>query len=62
MTAKTKSQLADKYNVDTRTFVNWIKKNVPLGKELKKLGYHDRDKTFTPKQIEVIYQYIGDPS
>lgn len=39
----------------------WIKNCPDLVKELEATGYSKNSKTFTPKQIALIYYYLGDP-
>ncbi len=57
----TKGELAKKYNVSVKTLVNWIYKNSELYKILKSYGYNETDKVLTPKQIEFVYEYLGEP-
>jgi hypothetical protein len=52
--AQSKNQLADAYNVSLKTFVSWIE---PLK---NKIGEY-RGKTYTPKQVKVIYDFLGNP-
>jgi len=39
----------------------WIKLNQPLLQELLQLGYHTNQKVFTIKQVEKIFEYLGEP-
>lgn len=39
----------------------WVKRCKELLEELYSLGYRDSNKTFTPKQVKVIEEYLGDP-
>lgn len=63
-----KSELAMLYFPDAgsaHTAVNhlmsWIHRNPELSEELKKMGYRKSDKFFTPKQVAVIAEYLGEP-
>ena len=50
----TKKELSKKYMVSYNTFIKWLK-NVP---ELK---LYANQRTLTPKQIEIIYNELGQP-
>ena len=39
----------------------WIHRNPELSEELMKMGYRKSDKFFTPKQVAVIAEYLGEP-
>lgn len=52
--AQSKNQLAEAYQVSLKTFVSWIE---PLNEELGEY----RGKTFTPKQVQMIYNFLGRP-
>ena len=54
LTGINKKELAGKYNVSTRTLEKWLK---PIE---KKVGEY-RGKVFTPVQIKVIYEHLGEP-
>ena len=63
-----KSELAMLYFPDAgsaHTAVNhlmsWIHRNPELSEELMKMGYRKSDKFFTPKQVAVIADYLGEP-
>ena len=64
-----KSELAMLYFPDAgsaHTAVNhlmsWIHRNPELSEGLMKMGYRKSDKFFTPKQVAVIAEYLGEPS
>jgi hypothetical protein len=40
---------------------SWIKGNKKLTSELKKCGMPPRKKSFTPKEVALIFKYLGDP-
>ncbi len=63
-----KSEMAQAYfpntvNMDTarRNLSRWIKMNPKLMAELEESGYRERQKLFTPKQVGIIYKYLGEP-
>ncbi|MBR2103266.1 MAG: DUF4248 domain-containing protein [Prevotella sp.] len=39
----------------------WINHNRELREELQKLGYDGRQRVFTPRQVEAIMRYLGEP-
>lgn len=39
----------------------WMRYNPQLWQELQKRGYRTRQKLFTPQQVDVIFQYLGEP-
>ena len=52
--AQSKIQLAEAYNVSLKTFKKWIE---PIKEELGEY----RGKTYTPKQVDKIYDFLGRP-
>lgn len=40
---------------------SWIKGNKKLTSELKKCGMPPRKKTYTPKEVSLIFHYLGEP-
>lgn len=48
-----------------RAVTNKLMKNINetrgLLEALKKNGYNKYSKEFTPKQVEIIYEFLGDP-
>jgi len=53
-TAMTKTQLAQLYGVDKRTFDRWLK---PFKNQIgEKMGH-----IYTPKQVSIIYECLGTP-
>lgn len=63
----TKAELAHMYNPTmcyvsaVRTLRKWIERNKKLGEALSTSGYIPSQHTFTPKQIELIFTYLGRP-
>lgn len=43
------------------TFIKWLDKNVKLMQELLNTGYSRTDRFFTPKQVQLIVEYLGEP-
>lgn len=39
----------------------WIRKNKALKEALVKAGYHDKQRIFSPLQVALIFQYLGEP-
>lgn len=62
-----KADLAMMYNpgqcvtVALKTLARWIQANPNLKKELEELNYNKYRRTFTPKEVEVIVRYLGEP-
>lgn len=63
-----KSELALLYFPDCQTkrgalsnLMGWIKGNRELSAELEKCGMPPRKKTFTPREVSLIIQYLGEP-
>ena len=63
----TKKELALMYFPESmpRTAVNhlmvWICRCDPLWEELMKMGYCKTSKSFSPKQVKTIVEYLGEP-
>ncbi len=63
----TKKELALMYFPESspRVAVNhlmaWVYRCTPLIKELEKTGYQKSSKAFTPKQIRMVVEYLGEP-
>lgn len=62
-----KSELARLYNPGMcyqsamRTFRQWLKLNRELNARLTETGYSPLQHSFTPKQVELIFYYLGIP-
>ena len=39
----------------------WIRRNKELKAALDKAGFHDRQHIYSPRQIDLIFQYLGNP-
>jgi hypothetical protein len=39
----------------------WIRRNQELRKTLAQLGFADRQRILTPRQVEVVVQFVGEP-
>lgn len=63
----TKVELALLYNptqsmmVAINTLSRWIRMNAPLMKELDAIGYNKFRHCFMPREIELIFKYMGEP-
>ena len=44
-----------------RHLMDWIKRCIPLWDELKKQGYLVGCQYFSPRQVAVIFEYLGEP-
>ena len=44
-----------------RKLKRWIALNGDLTQELQKLGYTHSQRTFTPRMVEHIFYYLGEP-
>jgi hypothetical protein len=63
-----KSELALLYFADAETtngalsnLKYWIRRNKALTIALKKCGMPPRSKSFTPKEVSLIIEYLGEP-
>lgn len=65
--AYTKSELAHLYNPQmtvknaTQVLRRWIQHNQELHNALISLGYTDRSRIFTPRQVQLIIDILGEP-
>ena len=44
-----------------KQFNRWLERNVQLTEALVATGYDNTVRLFTPKQVELIVEYIGEP-
>lgn len=44
-----------------KQFNRWIERNTRLTAELTDTGYNGTERIFTPKQVELIVGYLGEP-
>lgn len=44
-----------------KQFNRWIDRNTRLTAQLVETGYDGTERIFTPKQVELIVEYIGEP-
>lgn len=66
---KTLKQLANDFDVHPKTLGKWLRLKFPLWfkstqktMNAKKLGSrHSYKRTYTPKEIKLIYEYYGEP-
>ncbi len=60
-------ELAQKYNPQLtnsaarKKLYVWINRHPTLMSDLRKTGYTDKQRTFTPKQVELIFEALGEP-
>ncbi len=41
--------------------VRWIRRNRPLWDALHAAGYHKGQRLLTPRQVSLVFQYLGEP-
>ena len=44
-----------------RKLKRWINLNTELTAQLRELGYTPSQRSFTPKMVELIFHYLGEP-
>jgi hypothetical protein len=44
-----------------RKLSNWIKKDLALKEQLLAVGYFGKQRIFTPKQMQILYEHLGEP-
>jgi len=49
------------FKSQSRQLKRWILLNKPLVKALKDNGYQPRQRYLTPRQVELIYDFLGEP-
>ncbi len=54
-----KSELAQRYGIHKETLRKWIVGNRELMKELKKIGYNKNRNLLSPKELQLIKEYLG---
>ncbi len=63
----TKAELAHLYNPTMtydcalRTFRRWLIRVPVLCDELKRTGYQDKQHVLSPRQVQIIFRYLGEP-
>ena len=45
----------------TTHLMSWVKRNTPLMEALKAQGYRPSAKGFTPKEVALIVEFLGEP-
>ena len=48
-------------NAARKRLKKWLNINPQLMQSLREAGYRDRQRVLTPRQVEVIYEYLGEP-
>lgn len=62
-----RQELAQEYNprvnpeVAWRRLKGWIALNKQLSQALQEAGYNPEKRLFTPKQVALIFEYLGEP-
>ncbi|MCE2615589.1 MAG: DUF4248 domain-containing protein [Phocaeicola sp.] len=62
-----KSEMALRYNPESpvnsalKILRRWILYNKELHAEMLKAGYSTAQRSFTPKQVSILYKYLGEP-
>ena len=65
--AYSKEELAMLYNptqcitVALQTLARWIRMNKILVKELDSVGYNKYRRIFTPREVSLLFKYLGEP-
>lgn len=54
-------KIADLYGITTETLTEWIFDHYTLRKNLENHSWKLNNKKFTPKQVETLFEYLGDP-
>lgn len=54
----THKELAQFYNVDPDTLTNWIRR---FAAKMKRCGWHPGKRIYTIRQVELIFQELGNP-
>ncbi|NDW12620.1 DUF4248 domain-containing protein [Bacteroides sp. 214] len=44
-----------------RTLYRWMRRNAQLMQELDRVGYNKYARKFTPREVELIVKYLGEP-
>ena len=57
----THPKIARMYGVNAETLKSWIVNNEKLEDELDELNWEYKTRKLTPKQLEKIFEYLGDP-
>ncbi len=63
----TRTELSRKYNPQfcdrsaQRILIKWIERNKELKEQLITTGFNRMDRIFTPKQVELIISFLGEP-
>lgn len=52
---------ADKSHTAVNHLMAWVHHNQELTQRLKEMGYKKTSKFFTPKQVALIVEYLGEP-
>ena len=58
---RSKLKLRLQYNYDVSEKKAWIKRCEPLWNELQRLGYQEHSQYFPPRQVSIIFEYLGEP-
>ena len=53
--------MPDDMRIVTNHLMRWINCNTKLLEELRRQNYMSRNREFTPKQVEIIYKFLGEP-
>lgn len=62
-----KTELASRYSPHTspgtarRNLLRWMRMNLELMDRLREAGYRDSQRYFTPRQVGILYEMLGEP-
>lgn len=58
LTSKYKWEVAAEYNISMKTLWKWL---IPFLPDLEVTKYNKNSRIFTPAQLKIIYEKLGDP-
>lgn len=52
---------SNSYHTAVNHLMSWIRQNPELTRELEKIGYKKSAKYFTPREVALVVEYLGEP-